>query len=258
MLEISNISAGYRVSSKPLVILDGASLRCGDSETVSIVGPSGCGKSTILKAIVGLADIYSGKIDGHRSAGFPSTWYQDQDPVFMEFRNSLQNVVLSREAFSEISLVDKRDAQDLIETLHLENALLKYPDELSGGMLKRLALAQSLFSKRKLLLLDEPFSELDGASRRRAEDVVANYLVRPKPRSALIVTHDLDSAVALSDRIYIISNRDTLRIEEWAPWEDTSKQMKTPKMRRAAPNFAEKVGLLQERIVKLDNEEEHA
>jgi len=189
-------------------------------EFVSIVGHSGCGKSTLLKILAGLLPRSRGallldgrEVDGPRQ----DVGIVFQKPLLLEWRRVLDNVLLPIEVYR----LDRREyqtkAQRLLKTAGLERFLSKYPFELSGGMQQRVALCRALVAEPSLLLMDEPFGSLDALTRQKM-GLELLRLWDDWKSTVLFVTHDIDEAVMLSDRVLVMSPRpgrilDTVRVD---------------------------------------------
>jgi NitT/TauT family transport system ATP-binding protein len=196
------------------------SLRAG--EFVSIVGPSGCGKSTLLRIVGGLlkptAGTISGSSEADRLAGKIAMMFQA--PVLVPWRNVLENVLLIEELRSG-RLQDRAQAearaQRLLELVRLADFAGKYPFELSGGMQQRAALARALFLEPGLMLLDEPFGALDALTREDM-NLELQRICMSREITVLLVTHDLDEALLLADRVVVMSERPgTIVLEKDVP-----------------------------------------
>ncbi|HUQ17645.1 MAG TPA: ABC transporter ATP-binding protein [Candidatus Saccharimonadales bacterium] len=204
-----------RYSETP--VIGGLDLEVAPSEIVAVVGPSGCGKSTLLRLIAGLDTRYSGEIrvdDALVCGPDPRVGMVFQEPRLFPWLSLAQNVGFGlRER-------NGRKARDLVdETLGvvgLSTFADALPKQLSGGMAQRAALARALVTEPQVLLLDEPFSSLDAFTRMRLQDHLLTAWTRYRP-TLVLVTHDLDEAVYLADRVILLSDRparvaDVLRV----------------------------------------------
>jgi NitT/TauT family transport system ATP-binding protein len=185
------------------------SLTLGHGEIVSIVGPSGCGKSTLLNLLCGLAPLTSGEIFwyGSVNTGMPRrVGYMLQKDLLLPWRTALKNVTLGLE-IRNLSATERTErARRLLDTVGLNGFHDYYPSALSGGMRQRTALARTLVNEPEVLLLDEPFAALDFQTKLILENDMAR-LVRSQRRSALLITHDVEEAVSLSDRVIVLTHR---------------------------------------------------
>jgi len=178
-------------------------------EIVSIVGPSGCGKTTLLNMLCGLLEPSSGGIlwHGREIDGVPrGLGYMLQKDLLLPWRTALQNVMLGLRIARVPAREREERARAWLARLGLADFAGYYPSALSGGMRQRVALARTLAPDPEVLLLDEPFSALDFQSKILIErDTVS--LVREEHRSLLLITHDVEEAVGMSDRVLVLSHR---------------------------------------------------
>ena len=178
---------------------------------VSIVGPSGCGKTTLLNVLSGLIPPSAGSISwyGQPLRGMPSqVGYMLQKDLLFPWRTALANVMLGLEIKGAARDDAKQRAHVLLDQLGLHGFATHYPATLSGGMRQRVALARTLVNDPQVLLLDEPFAALDFQTKLVIEGDTAR-LVRSQHRSVLLITHDIEEAVSLSDRVIVLSHRPT-------------------------------------------------
>lgn len=199
-----------------MVAIERISLTVRHGEFVSLIGPSGCGKSTLLKAIAQLVKPTSGKIitpDAKLRTGF-----MFQKPLLLPWRTTLDNVLLPIEIQQGRTLgeADRQKAHRMLELVQLTDFAKSYPQHLSGGMQQRAALARALMCDPDVLLLDEPFGALDELTR----DVLNEEMLRiwesgeTRLSTVLMVTHSIPEAVAMSDRVIVLSNRPALLVED--------------------------------------------
>jgi sulfonate transport system ATP-binding protein len=190
-----------------LPVLGGIDLEIAPGEIVAVVGPSGCGKSTLLRLAAGLDTRYHGEIrvgDESVCGPHPSVGLVFQEPRLFPWLDVQSNVAFGlrqRDAAHQQKRV--REALDAVELTAFAKAL---PKELSGGMAQRVALARSLVTEPQVLLLDEPFSSLDAFTRMRLQDHLLAAWARYRP-TLVLVTHDLDEAVYLADRVFVLGER---------------------------------------------------
>ncbi|MGD2140432.1 MAG: ABC transporter ATP-binding protein [Burkholderiales bacterium] len=187
--------------------LSGVDLDIAEGEFVSLVGPTGCGKSTLLNVAAGLLRPTTGSVEvfGQAlSAMNDQAGYLFQSDALLPWRTARENVMLGL----ELRGVSKSDAGTQAEAwltrVHLAGHGEKYPHELSGGMRKRVALAQTLILDPKILLMDEPFSALDVQTRSLMENELLELWSQDR-KSVAFVTHDLEEAISLSDRVVVLS-----------------------------------------------------
>jgi NitT/TauT family transport system ATP-binding protein len=200
MLRAENVTLSY--GAEP--VLAGASLSVEAGQFVSLVGPSGSGKSSLLRAFMGLQEISQGRIDTS-SLERSDIGILFQDDALLPWRTAIENVSLGLRLNGRDRRTALAEAEAWLERLGLSGLGGRYPRELSGGQRKRVALAQVLALKPRLLLMDEPFASLDAIVRARVTQDVVN-LVESEGIGVLLVTHDLEEAIALSDVVYLLSN----------------------------------------------------
>jgi NitT/TauT family transport system ATP-binding protein len=182
-------------------------LTVGDGEFVSVVGPTGCGKSTLLNVAAGLlapssgtVQVFGQPLDGiNRRAG-----YMFQSDSLMPWRTAFGNVMAGLEFRGMEARTARQQAEDWLKRVGLGGFGDRYPHQLSGGMRKRTALAQTLALDPDIILMDEPFSALDIQTRQMMENEVLE-LWAAKKKAVLFITHDLDEAIAMSDRVVVLS-----------------------------------------------------
>jgi NitT/TauT family transport system ATP-binding protein len=205
VLRVFDLVLGY--GQEPVV--EGVSLEVSSGKFVSLVGPSGSGKTSILRAINGLLVPRSGRVEvngGHDSLGFLF-----QDDALLPWRTARDNVALGLRIRKLSKSAALREADAWLNRLGLEGFGLRYPHELSGGQRKRVAIAQILAVKPKLLLMDEPFASLDAIVRTRLTQELLAWVER-EHLSVLLVTHDLEEALSVSDVVYLLSQGPRARI----------------------------------------------
>lgn len=183
------------------------SFSIGDGEFVSVVGPTGCGKSTLLNAAAGLLKPAAGRvlIFGEALNGINHrAGYMFQAESLMPWATAIDNVMMSLK-FRGVPENEAREAGfDWLERVGLERFADRYPHELSGGMRKRVAMAQTMIADPDILLMDESFSALDIQTRQLMENELLE-LWQAKKKAVLFITHDLDEAIAMSDRVVVMS-----------------------------------------------------
>ena len=209
IVELCNTRQVYFSESGEVEALRDISLSIEEGEFVSIVGQSGCGKSTLLSIIAGLIDPTAGevRIKGNPVKG-PSrrTGYMLQHDTLFEWRTILENVLLGPEIQGLNMQEAKERANDLLDRYGLGDFKGKLPQELSGGMRQRAALARTMCTEPEILLLDEPFSALDYQTRLAMSDEIG-LILRAENRTVIMVTHDISEAISMSDRIIVLSAR---------------------------------------------------
>ncbi|GAA4537287.1 ABC transporter ATP-binding protein [Amycolatopsis samaneae] len=209
MLEVSGLNHQYGTGAAAHVAVNNLSFTVESGQLASIVGPSGCGKSTLLRCVAGLTAPTSGEVTlhGDRVSGVPD----DLAVVFQDYSRSLfpwlsvaKNVEFPLR-WRPMSKAERRAAaQEALEHVGLAGVGKKYPWQLSGGMQQRVSIARALARRPALLLMDEPFASVDAQTRFELEDLTRR-VQREQGSTVLVVTHDIDESVYLSDRILVLS-----------------------------------------------------
>ncbi|KXK63982.1 nitrate/sulfonate/bicarbonate ABC transporter ATP-binding protein [Micromonospora rosaria] len=209
MIGIRNVSQVYRTRAGDVEALREVSLDVADGEFVAIVGRSGCGKSSLLRLVAGLQTATSGEIT---VAGTPirgprqDIGFMFQRPALLPWRSVIDNVMLPLEVFKVDRRVARTRAHELLDLVGLNGFDKRLPHELSGGMQQRVSLCRALIQQPRVLLMDEPFSALDALT--RADLTVELQRLQMKHASTvLFVTHSVDEAVLLADRVVVLSPR---------------------------------------------------
>ena len=208
--ELSKLTKIYPTPKGPAVIVKDFDLRIRKGEFVALIGHSGCGKSTVLSMLAGLNDITSGGIilAGRELSGAgPDRGVVFQSPSLLPWMTALENVMLGvNQVFYSASRTERREIVEYYLTVvGLGDSMHKKPAELSQGMRQRVGIARAFALKPKMLLLDEPFGMLDSLTRYELQQVLIE-LWRKNKITALMVTHDVDEALFLSDRIVCMTD----------------------------------------------------
>lgn len=205
-LEIDRVGKSFDVAGRRVEALRDISFSVRTGEFVAIVGASGCGKSTLLRLILGLDTDYQGEVrlDGRRVEQ-PGL---DRGVVFQDHRllpwlTAEGNVAAALRRSGSAAGDRRRLVAEHLALVGLENFARAWPAQLSGGMSQRVAIARALVNRPRFLLLDEPLGALDALTRLRLQDELAR-IVRHEGTTALLVTHDVDEAVFLADRIIVL------------------------------------------------------
>jgi sulfonate transport system ATP-binding protein len=185
-----------RKSFAGVTVLQNVGLRLAEREIVSLLGPSGCGKSTLLRIVAGLEREFSGRVE--RAGEAAAVGFVFQEPRLMPWLTVEQNI-----GFVDDRAYDRARVAQLIREVGLEGFADALPKQLSGGMAQRVALARGLYSRPKVLLLDEPFSAVDAFTRMKLQDLLLQ-LADHHAIALLLVTHDVDEALYLSDRVLVM------------------------------------------------------
>jgi nitrate/nitrite transport system ATP-binding protein len=210
-LELTGVAIDFPTSRGPFRALDGVNLKIDQGEFVSLIGHSGCGKSTVLNIVAGLYQATEGGVvlEGRevRDPG-PERAVVFQNHSLLPWLSAYENVELAvRQVFKNSkSEAEMKDwIEHNLELVHMSHALHKRPDEISGGMKQRVGIARALAMQPKVLLMDEPFGALDALTRAHLQDSLMEIQTRLN-NTVIMITHDVDEAVLLSDRIVMMTN----------------------------------------------------
>jgi ABC-type nitrate/sulfonate/bicarbonate transport system ATPase subunit len=195
------VSRAYRDRrGEPVPALAGVSLRAGAGELVAVVGPSGCGKTTLLELICRLQQPDGGRIESAPAALMP------QRDLLLPWLDALDNAALALRIAGLGRAQARRRAAALFAELGLAGFEHAHPGELSGGMRQRVAFLRTLLSGKRVLCLDEPFGALDAITRAEMQEWLTHALTQ-EPRTVVLVTHDVEEAIVLADRVAVLSPR---------------------------------------------------
>ena len=215
-LEIRNLTQTFAQEGTQLQVLDGLNFSVNDGQFVALLGPSGCGKSTLFNIISGLLMPDTGEIylNGKRIRGNTGDFaYMQQKDLLLPWRTVLKNVLVGPEIHNEPLDTAKVEAQKRLTQLGLSGFENSYPMQLSGGMRQRVALVRTLLFRKGILLLDEPFGALDAMTRTVMQSILLDIWAADK-QTVLLITHDIEEALLLADKIYVLTARPaTLKTE---------------------------------------------
>ncbi len=248
-LEIRDLRKAYTTGERETVILKDIHLTIGDREFISIIGHSGCGKSTLLKIVAGLERSTSGtvRLEGReiRKPGAERMMVFQQYSL-LPWLTVSQNIRLAiDEVLKDASAVEKKQmVSEHLAMVNLTAAADKYPDEISGGMKQRVGIARALATRPKMLLMDEPFGALDALTRGKLQRQVLEIWENHR-QAVMMITHDVDEAIYMSDRIVLMTNAPEATIGEildvpFSHPRDRAKIRNSPKyyqLRNHALNF---------------------
>lgn len=206
VIELQDVSHVYVSDREASLVLSGMNLKVMPGEFISLVGPSGCGKTTLLSVMSGLLTPTKGTVLRNGKPlgkGVPAPGYMLQHDYLFPWRTILDNASIGLELGGRLNKQSKEKVADLLEGMGLEGTANLYPNQLSGGMRQRVALVRTLATDPDLLLLDEPFSALDYQTKLQLEDLIVDTL-KERNKTAVLVTHDLSEAIAVSDRVVVL------------------------------------------------------
>ncbi len=241
-LQVRSLGHDYP-GDPPVAALDEIHIEAARGAFVSLLGPSGCGKSTILQVLAGLLVPSRGEavVDGVSTIGEPGlTAYMPQRDLLLPWRRVDGNATLGAEVTGVAREEARARARALYGRFGLEGFERAWPAQLSGGMRQRLALLRTFLMPRETLLLDEPFGALDAHTRRGMQGWLQDVWGRDG-RTVLLVTHDVDEALLLSDVVYVMSARPGRIVERIA--------VPLPRPRRSADVTAEVFVSLKARVL---------
>lgn len=207
IIRVEELSIVFDVPSGQVIAVDRVSLAVAQGQFVSIVGPSGCGKSTLLSAMAGLERPFEGQVlmaGEAMLAPRPEIGMVFQQPHLFPWKSVRRNIAHGPRALGKPKAEALRIADDLIEMIGLTKFASAYPHTLSGGMQQRVAIARALANQPRVLLMDEPFGALDAQTRAVMQDNLLELRERINA-TIVFVTHDIDEAILLADRVLIMS-----------------------------------------------------
>jgi NitT/TauT family transport system ATP-binding protein len=233
ILTIDGLNFGFKSQSSPVITNLALNIRRG--EIVSLLGRSGCGKSTLLNLIAGLIKPLSGEIHISTEPSIKTKLgYIFQEGALLPWRTVAANLNLAIEIGGIAQDAFDQKRKEFFSSFHLDEKVMnQYPSQLSGGMKQRISIIQTLLLDPPLLLLDEPFSALDFYTRLSLETEFYN-LVRTKNLTALLVTHDIEEAIALSDRIILLGDNGKIHAEHTIKF---TAEPRDPETLRGLPEF---------------------
>jgi ABC-type nitrate/sulfonate/bicarbonate transport system ATPase subunit len=208
-VEAREVQKVFRVDGRLVTALSGVSIRAGMGEFVVLIGPSGCGKSTLLNIVCGLMEPDSGEVllDGRPVRDRTGLFgYMLQKDLLLPWRTVLENAILGPEIAGLDIRAAREEAHGLLPLFGLEGFQNSYPATLSGGMRQRAALLRTFLCRKEVMLLDEPFGALDALTRRQLQQWLLEVW-RGFRQTIIFVTHDVDEAVYLADRVYVMTPR---------------------------------------------------
>ncbi|NKW86607.1 ABC transporter ATP-binding protein [Bacillus cereus] len=208
ILQFHNVSFHY--DEKPIINELNASIQ--DKEFVSIIGPSGCGKSTLFRLITGLEEASTGQIELTETKSHP-VGYMPQKDMLLPWRTIIENAALPLECQGAQKKEAQIKAKELLQKFGLQGYETKYPKDLSGGMRQRVSFIRTLLTGGEILLLDEPFSALDALTKASLQEWLFEQW-KEWEKTILFITHDVEEALFLSNRIFVVENQPITTLTE--------------------------------------------
>ena len=219
-LEVRNLTQTFVQKDSRLQVLDDLNFSVDAGEFVALLGPSGCGKSTLFNIISGLLAPDTGAVylnDRHINGNTGDFAYMQQKDLLLPWRTVLRNVLVGPEIQGEPLDAARTEAKQRLTQLGLSGFENSYPMQLSGGMRQRVALVRTLLFRKELLLLDEPFGALDAMTRTVMQSILLDIWTEEQ-QTVLLITHDVEEALLLADKIYVLTARPaTLKAEVPVP-----------------------------------------
>lgn len=216
MLKFCNVSFKYKNDSK--LLMEDLNFHVDKGEFISIIGPSGCGKSSIFRLISGLESVSSGEIfinNNNINSLKGYIGYMPQRDLLIPWRTILENACLPLEIRSRNQKEAKEEAEKFLEKFGLSEYKNKYPRDLSGGMRQRVSFIRTLLTGSEIMILDEPFSALDAITKISMQEwLLAQWSTLKK--TILFITHDVEEALFLSSKIFVISEKPIIKLKEIA------------------------------------------
>ncbi len=233
VLVVNGLEKSLGAKDSRIKILNGITFSAKKGEFLTIVGPSGCGKTTLLMSLSGLYTPDAGSVtfQGKNVDGPPkglAVVFQDYSRSLLPWKKNLPNVLFAMRDFKGTDAEKTAYAKEMLEAVGLKGFEDRYPWELSGGMQQRVAIARALATKSSLLLLDEPLAAVDAQTRADMQNLLLR-LAKEFQKTCILVTHDVDEAVYMADRVVVLSNRPTTVVEEIVvPLAKPRDQLTTP------------------------------
>jgi NitT/TauT family transport system ATP-binding protein len=254
LIEIKGVSHAYDTAAGPLPVLDGLNMAVPEGEFCAVVGPSGCGKSTLTRLVAGLMKPDTGEVWLHGElvkSPRKTVGMAFQNPVLLEWRTILQNVILPLEIVAPSMPKAQKEARahELLDLVGLNGFANKRPSELSGGMRQRASLCRSIVHKPDVLIMDEPFGALDAFTREDLWQTMRDLRAQ-EPFTCVLITHDLRESVFLGDQVIVMSGRPahaqyTLNVD--LPADRTIESLYTPEATQMLHILREQIQIAQGR-----------
>lgn len=206
-IEFRSATVQFKSAASTYMAVRDVTLKLGTGEFVAVVGPTGCGKSTLLNLVCGILPASSGEVSIHGTmvAGIqPGIGYMFQNEALLPWLTARDNVALGLRFRGDDQAAIRRKTDEWLTRVGLAGFGDRFPHQLSGGMRKRVALAQTMIMDPRIILMDEPFSALDVQTRQLMENELLDIWSADR-RTVIFVTHDLEEAICLADRVVVLS-----------------------------------------------------
>ncbi len=243
-IRVESLDKSFNVDGYRQLVLDDIQLTVGEGEFVSIIGPSGCGKSTLLNIVAGLDSLDSGTVTVGGDQGVSAlgrVGYMQQKDLLLPWRTVLDNAILGLELHGVPRRQARTRALELTEFFGLKGFENQYPYALSGGMKQRAAFLRTMLMDQEIVLLDEPFGALDALTRVQMQEWLLE-LWDSLRKTIVLITHDMDEAILLSDRVYVLTQRPgrvTLVLDVDLPRPRSYEQVTEPQFARLKSRLLE-------------------
>ena len=243
-IRVESLDKSFNVDGYRQLVLDDIQLTAGEGEFVSIIGPSGCGKSTLLNIVAGLDSPDSGTVTVGGDQGVSAlgrVGYMQQKDLLLPWRTVLDNAILGLELHGVPRRQARTRALELTEFFGLKGFENQYPYALSGGMKQRAAFLRTMLMDQEIVLLDEPFGALDALTRVQMQEWLLE-LWDSLRKTIVLITHDMDEAILLSDRVYVLTQRPgrvTLVLDVDLPRPRSYEQVTEPQFARLKSRLLE-------------------
>ncbi|NJL10346.1 MAG: ATP-binding cassette domain-containing protein [Calothrix sp. SM1_7_51] len=217
-LQLNDVTKIYPTKNGPFSVLDGVNLKVNEGEFITVIGHSGCGKSTMLNMVSGFATPTTGEVivDGQRiTKPGPDRMVVFQNYALLPWRTAFENIYLAVNAVWPNKPEAEKNAivRDNLAMVGLADAMDKKPMQMSGGMRQRVSIARALSIRPKVMILDEPFGALDAITKEELQEELLK-IWEDNRCTILMITHDIDEALFLADRLVMMTNGPAAKIGE--------------------------------------------